>query len=123
VGLADLAFDPTLGSKNVRETVPAPSDQVRTALKLAMESVGCKVRLDEQPSNQPARMRCERDHAPSERFGRGGSILATITPDGTRTSLYLQAKPTAPTSKNWVGPVYRQLLTNLGASTAIKAKP
>jgi len=119
VGIAtDPALNPAFESKDVRELLPFTVDQVRAALKPAMESVGCKV-----TDAPPGQIRCIREGGHSDRTGNGGGLLATLSEEASQTRLFLQSQKTAVTSKNWAGPVFLALKKNLGMSPPIEAKP
>ena len=106
------ALNPTANSKDVDETVAFQKDAVATALKPAMESVGCKV------TDQNAKhIECKRDRGYSDRTGNGGEkVTAELQAKGGQTRVRIRTYKGALgrlEKKNWSTPIYQEMMKTL----------
>jgi hypothetical protein len=101
--------DPTAGSHDEDQIVPFPIDQVRTALKPAMEHCFCKV------SNSKAdRITCGRGLRPPDSIGGAETVTAILESQGQQTQVLIKTEKGL--RKNWSSPVYREMLQMLQAA-------
>jgi hypothetical protein len=100
--------DPTIGSHDEDHVVPFPIDQVRAAIKPAMERSFCKVSGSKQD-----RIQCTRGFRPPNLIGGGEGVTATLEAQGQQTQVLI--KTAKGWGKNWSTPVYVEMLRNLQA--------
>jgi len=109
---ATAAFNPTANSKDMDETIPFRVEKVVTALKPAMESMGCKVTAE-----TAGRIECKRSRGSSEQTGGGGeSVTATLEATGQQTHLRIwtgKGFVGRVQKKNWSTPIYQAMLKTL----------
>jgi hypothetical protein len=101
--------DPTAGSHDEDQIVPFPIDQVRAALKLAMEDCFCKV-----SKSKPGRLECGRAFRPHDSIGGGEAVAAILEPQGQQTQV--QIRTGKGFGKNWSSPIYNEKLRTLQAA-------
>lgn len=118
------AMNPTANSKDRDEVVPYPVDSVASALKPAMESMGCQVK-----EATSARLECTRPWTKSdgaERTGVGGEkVVATLDPQGERTRVRIitgKGVRGRVYKRNWSSPIYEEMLKNLQKSAVTQAQ-
>jgi hypothetical protein len=102
--------DPTVGRHDEDQIVSFPIDQVRAALKPAMEHCFCKV-----GKSKVERLRCTRGLRPADSIGGGEGVAATLEPQGQRTQVQIRTEK-GPFGKNWSSPVYLEMLRVLQAA-------
>lgn len=95
--------DPTAGSHDEDEIVPFPIDQVRAALKPAMENCLCRV-----SKSNAGRLECARDLRPSNAIGGSETVTAILEPQGHQTQVRIRTARGF--GKNWSTPIYREML-------------
>jgi hypothetical protein len=98
--------DPTVGSRDEDQIVPFPIDQVRAALKPAMEHCLCKV-----SKSKPGRVECGRAFRPRDAIGGGESVTAILEPQGQQTQVRIRTGKGF--GKNWSSPIYLEMLRTL----------
>lgn len=101
--------DPTVGSHDEDRTVPFPIDQVRAALKPAMERSFCKVN-----ESKAGRVRCTRGLRPPDSIGGGEGVTATLESQGQQTQVIIKTERGL--GKNWSSPIYLEMLKTLQAA-------
>jgi hypothetical protein len=101
--------DPTVGSHDEDRIVPFPIDQVRAALKPAMEHCFCKV-----SQSKPGRLECRRGLRPPDSIGGGEAVTAILEPQGQHTQV--QIRTGRGFGKNWSSPTYLEMLRTLQAA-------
>jgi hypothetical protein len=102
--------DPTIGSHDEDQIVSFPIDQVRAALKPAMEHCFCKVSKSEVD-----RLRCTRGLRPPDSIGGGEGVTATLEPQGQQTQVQIRTEKGL-FGRNWSSPVYLETLRTLQAA-------
>jgi hypothetical protein len=101
--------DPTIGSHDEDQIVPFPIDQVRAALKPAMEHCLCKV-----SKAKPGRVECGRAFRPPDSIGGGETVTAILEPQGQQTQVKIRTAKGM--GRNWSSPVYLEMLRTLQAA-------
>jgi hypothetical protein len=101
--------DPTVGSHDQDQIVPFPTDQVRAALKPAMEHCFCKVSKSKAGSLQ-----CGRGLRPPDSIGGGEAVTAILEPQGQQTQV--QIRTAKGFGRNWSSPIYLEMLRTLQAA-------
>jgi hypothetical protein len=108
-------FNPTAGSKDMDEVIPFPMDAVTTALKPAMESMGCKVTHE-----TAGRIECKREWSKgmdTERTGAGGErVTAKLEAKGTQTRVRIETEKGVRgrmVKRNWSTPIYNDMMKGL----------
>jgi hypothetical protein len=101
--------DPTVGSHDEDQIVPFPIDQVRAALKPAMEHCFCKVSKSKQ-----GRLECGRGLRTPDSIGGGEAVTAILEPQGQQTQV--QIKTGRGFGKNWSSAIYLEMLRTLQAA-------
>ena len=99
--------DPTVGSHDEDQIVPFPIDQVRGALKAAMEHCFCKV-----SNSKVDRLRCTRGLMPPISIGGGEGVTATLEPQGQKTQVQIRTEKGL-FGRNWSSPIYLEMLRTL----------
>jgi hypothetical protein len=102
--------DPTIGSHDEDQIVPFPIDQVRTALRPAMEHCSCKV-----AKSKVDRLMCTRRLRPPDSIGGGEAVTATLEAQGQQTQVQIRTAKGL-FGKNWSSPVYLEMLRELQAA-------
>ena len=103
-------IDPTVGSHDEDRVMPFPIDQVRAALKPAMEHCFCKVsdpKLD--------RVRCTRSIRPVDSIGGSEVVTAVLEAQGQQTQVLIKTEKGV-FGRNWSSPVYLEMLRTLRAA-------
>jgi hypothetical protein len=95
--------DPTVGSHDEDRIVPFPVDQVRAALKPAMEHCFCKV-----GKSKPERLECGRGLRPPDSIGGTEDVTAILEPQGQQTEVKIRTLKGF--GKNWSSPIYLETL-------------
>jgi hypothetical protein len=98
--------DPSVGSHDEDKIVPFPIDQVRAALKPAMERSFCKVH-----ESKGDRVRCSRGLRPPNSIGGGEAVTATLESQGQQTQVIIKTQRGF--GKNWSSPIYLEMLRTL----------
>jgi hypothetical protein len=101
--------DPTLGSHDEDQIVPFPVDQVRAALKPAMEHCYCKV-----SKSKGDRLECGRGLRPPDSIGGSEEVTAILEPQGQQTQVRIRTARGF--GKNWSSPIYLEMLRTLQAA-------
>ena len=101
--------DPTAGSHDEDQIVPFPIDQVRAALKPAMEHCFCKV-----SGSKTDRVTCGRGLRPPDAIGGSETVTAILEDQGQQTQVLIKTEKGL--GKNWSSPVYREMLHMLQAA-------
>jgi hypothetical protein len=101
--------DPTVGSHDEDKIVPFQIDQVRAALKPAMEQCSCKV-----SESKGDRVKCTRGLRPPNSIGGGEAVTAILEPQGQQTQVLIKTQKGL--GKNWSSPVYLEMLRTLQAA-------
>jgi hypothetical protein len=101
--------DPTVGSHDEDQIVPFPLDQVRAALKPAMEHCFCKV-----GKSKAGRLECTRDFRPADSIGGGEGVTAILESQGQQTQVQIRTRKGF--GKNWSSAVYLEMLRTLQAA-------
>ena len=101
--------DPTAGSHDEDQVIPFPIDQVRPALKTAMEACGCKV-----GKSKASRVECTRGLRPANAIGGGESVTAILEAQGQETETHI--KTDKGLGRNWSSPIYLEALRLLQAA-------
>jgi hypothetical protein len=101
--------DPTVGSHDEDQIIPYPIDQVRAALKPAMEHCFCKV-----SNSKPGRLECTRGVRPPDAIGGSEAVVAILEAQGQQTQV--QIKTEKGLGRNWSSPVYLETLRLLQAA-------
>ena len=99
--------DPTVGSHDEDQIVSFPIDQVRAALKPAMEHCLCKV-----SKSKVDRLKCTRGLRPPDSIGGGEGVTATLEPQGQQTQVQIRTEKGL-FGKNWSSPIYLEMLRTL----------
>lgn len=95
--------DPTAGSHDEDHIVPFPADQVRAALKPAMEHCFCKVGRSKED-----RITCGRGFRPPDSIGGSEIVTAILEPQGQQTQVVIKTEKGL--GRDWSSPVYREML-------------
>jgi hypothetical protein len=101
--------DPTVGSHDEDQIVSFPIDQVRAALKPAMEHCFCKV-----SKSKVDRLKCNRGLRPPDSIGGGEAVAAILEPQGQQTQVQIRTEKGL-FGKNWSSPIYLEMLRTLKA--------
>jgi hypothetical protein len=101
--------DPTVGSHDENQIVPFQIDQVRAALKPAMEHCFCKVSKSKED-----RLECNRGLKPPDSIGGSEEVTAILEPQGQQTQV--QIRTAKGFGRNWSSPVYLEMLRTLQAA-------
>jgi len=101
--------DPTVGSHDEDQIVPFPIDQVRVALKPAMESCLCKVSKSKED-----RLECSRGLRPHDSIGGSEEVTAILEPQGQQTQVRIRTARGL--GRNWSSPIYLEMLRTLQAA-------
>jgi hypothetical protein len=101
--------DPTVGSHDEDQIMPFPIDQVRGALKPAMEHCFCKV-----SKSKADRLECSRGLRPPDSIGGGEAVTAILESQGQQTQV--QIRTGKGFGKNWSSPIYLETLRILQAA-------
>jgi hypothetical protein len=99
-------LDPTAGSHDEDRVIPFPIDQVRAALKPAMEDCYCKV-----SSSKPGRLECARGLRPPDSIGGSEQVTAILEPQGQQTQVLIRTAKGL--GRNWSSPIYLETLRRL----------
>jgi hypothetical protein len=102
-------IDPTVGSHDEDQIVPFPIDQVRPALKSAMEQCLCKI-----SDSKADRVKCSRRLRPHDSIGGGEYVTATLEAQGQQTQVIIKTQKGL--GKNWSSPVFLEMLKTLKAA-------
>jgi hypothetical protein len=100
--------DPTVGSHDEDQIILFPIDQVRTALKTAMEHCFCKV-----SKSKGDRLVCTRGLRPPDSIGGGEAVTAILEPQGQQTQVRIRTARGF--GRNWSSPIYLEMLRTLQA--------
>lgn len=101
--------DPTVGSHDEDRIIPFPIDQVRAALKPAMEHCLCTV-----SKSKPGRLECTRGLRPLDSIGGGEAVIAILEPQGQQTQVQIRTEKGL--GRNWSSPIYLETLRMLQAA-------
>jgi hypothetical protein len=109
-------FNPTAGSKDVDTVVPYRRDAVASAIKSAMEGMGCDVK-----KAKADRLECKRPWAKgrhdTERTGSGGEkVTAKLDAKGDQTRVRIETEKGFVgrlVKKNWSTPIYDAMMKGL----------
>lgn len=109
-------FNPTAGSKDVDTVIPYRRDVVASAVKSAMESVGCDVK-----KTKADHLECKRPWAKgrhdTERTGSGGEkVTAKLDVKGEQTRVRIETEKGFVgrlVKKNWSTPIYEAMMKGL----------
>lgn len=101
--------DPTVGSHDEDQIVPFRIDQVRAALKSAMEHCLCKV-----GTSKVDRVECARGLRPQDSIGGSEVVTAILEPQGQQTQV--QIRTAKGLGRNWSSPIYLEMLRTLQAA-------
>jgi hypothetical protein len=102
--------DPTVGSHDEDQIVSFPIDQVRAALKPAMEHCFCKM-----SKSKVDRLRCTRSLRPPDSIGGSEGVTATLEPQGQQTQVQIRTEKGL-FGRNWSSPIYLEMLRTLQAA-------
>jgi hypothetical protein len=109
-------FNPTAGSKDVDEVVPFQRAAVASAIKSAMESVGCDVKKAGADHLECKRPRAK-GRTDTERTGAGGEkVTAKLEAKGEQTRVRIETEKGFVgrlVKKNWSTPIYEAMMKGL----------